>query len=104
MNYYTYRAIKGHVWMKLTDVSINGGARWYSALYWINLIDSTGHVWSDTFITKDWGVPAPYKQIATIPSGKSVRMCVTAQVTKTDGYGLFNTWTANLQWDNLNVQ
>lgn len=98
VNYYTWRAMRGLVQMRLTDVSINGGARWNIASYQINLITSSGQVLCDTRIYKEWNVPAQFKTLCFIYPAKSVRMQVTAFVYT--NVAVYSRWTSELRWDN----
>ncbi|RWZ49531.1 hypothetical protein ELQ90_12225 [Labedella phragmitis] len=100
INYYTWRNMKGQVQFRFTDIEVDGGAQWYSAYGWINLIDNTGKVWADKAVHKSWGVTPAFTNLCFIPGNRLVRMQVTMHVINRAGAGYYNHWTSHLRWNN----
>ncbi|MDQ1124949.1 hypothetical protein [Microbacterium trichothecenolyticum] len=102
INYWKYRQVRGNLQMRLTDVAIANGERWYSAVYFICVIDRSGRVHGDTSITKTWGQAANYKTIAVVPN-LAVRFQIRASVRRSNGIEVYNWWSAQMRWDNTSI-
>lgn len=99
IGYSTYRTMRGLVQMRLTDVSIAGGAQWHSCRFVVSLVGSTGvHYINGAEISKAWGVDPPFKTIGALTPARSVRFIIGAFVyTNTP---MYNNWRAEIRWDN----
>lgn len=99
-NFTTYRNMRGQAQFRFTDISVDGGVKWYSAYGHIFLIDNTGQVLGERSISKTWGVASGFTNLGYISGNRLVRMQVSMHVINSAGRGYFNTWKSELRWNN----